>query len=46
MNVRTFRLLGVVYRARDPRLHRDVAIKVCTARFSERFSRKFAPRPV
>jgi len=32
--------LGVVYRARDPRLDCDVAIKVCAARFSERFSRE------
>jgi len=29
--------MGEVYRARDPRLNRDVAIKVSAARFSERF---------
>src|SRR5712671_7865898 len=29
--------MGEVYRARDPRLNRDVAIKVSAAQFSERF---------
>src|SRR5579863_3878442 len=32
--------MGEVYRARDPRLNRDVAIKVSTAQFSERFARE------
>jgi Tol biopolymer transport system component/predicted Ser/Thr protein kinase len=32
--------MGEVYRARDRRLDRDVAIKVSTAEFSERFSRE------
>jgi Tol biopolymer transport system component len=32
--------MGEVYRARDPRLNRDVAIKVSAARFSERFERE------
>jgi serine/threonine protein kinase len=31
---------GEVYRARDPRLGRDVAIKVSAAQFSERFERE------
>lgn len=29
--------MGEVFRARDPRLRRDVAIKVCATQFSERF---------
>ena len=32
--------MGEVYRARDTRLHRDVAVKVSMARFSERFERE------
>ncbi len=32
--------MGEVYRARDSRLNRDVAIKVSTAQFSERFERE------
>ena len=32
--------MGEVYRARDTRLHRDVAIKVSMERFSERFERE------
>src|SRR6266436_5243483 len=32
--------MGKVYRARDPRLNRDVAIKVSAAQFSERFERE------
>src|SRR3977135_1663324 len=32
--------MGEVYRARDPRLNRDVAIKVSAAPFSERFERE------
>jgi eukaryotic-like serine/threonine-protein kinase len=32
--------MGAVYRANDPRLHRDVAIKVSDAQFSERFTRE------
>ena len=32
--------MGQVYRARDPRLNRDVAIKVSASQFSERFERE------
>ena len=32
--------MGEVYRARDPRLKRDVAIKVAGAAFTERFQRE------
>src|SRR5215472_16383156 len=32
--------MGEVYRARDHRLNRDVAIKVSSQRFSERFERE------
>jgi serine/threonine-protein kinase len=32
--------MGEVYRARDPRMGRDVAIKVCAERFSDRFERE------
>jgi serine/threonine protein kinase/Tol biopolymer transport system component len=32
--------MGEVYRARDMRIHREVAIKTSTARFSERFERE------
>jgi serine/threonine protein kinase len=32
--------MGEVFRARDPRLDRDVAIKVSTTEFSERFTRE------
>ena len=32
--------MGEVYRARDPRVGRDVAIKVSTERFTERFERE------
>jgi serine/threonine protein kinase len=32
--------MGEVYRARDPRLNRDVAIKVSHAEFTERFTRE------
>src|ERR1700719_4669038 len=32
--------MGEVYRAHDPRLNRDVAIKVSDAQFTERFTRE------
>jgi hypothetical protein len=32
--------MGEVYRARDPRLNREVAIKVSAERFSDRFERE------
>src|SRR6516164_6850793 len=32
--------MGAVYRATDTRLHREVAIKVCAERFSERFAQE------
>src|ERR1700681_1445425 len=32
--------MGEVYQARDPRLERDVAIKMSVKRFSERFERE------
>jgi eukaryotic-like serine/threonine-protein kinase len=32
--------MGEVYRATDPRMGRDVAIKICAERFSDRFSRE------
>ena len=32
--------MGQVYKAFDPRLHREIAIKVTAARFSERFDRE------
>jgi len=32
--------MGEVYRAHDPRVRRDVAIKVAAARFGERFERE------
>src|SRR5579871_6772687 len=32
--------MGKVYRARDPRMGRDVAIKISSERFSDRFSRE------
>jgi len=32
--------MGTVYRARDPRLERDVAIKISAEHFSERFDRE------
>jgi len=35
--------MGEVYRARNTRLDRDVAVKVSAAQFSERFEREAAP---
>ena len=32
--------MGDVYRARDTRLDRTVAIKICTGRFTDRFERE------
>lgn len=32
--------MGEVYKARDPRLNRDVAIKVSKAEFTDRFTRE------
>src|SRR6516225_8802169 len=32
--------MGEVYRARDPRMGRDIAIKVCAERFSDRLERE------
>jgi len=32
--------MGEVYRARDPRLNRDVAIKTTSAQFNDRFARE------
>src|SRR5262252_4041952 len=32
--------MGEVYRARDPRMGRDVAIKISAERFSDRFERE------
>jgi len=32
--------MGEVYRATDPRMGRDVAIKICAERFNDRFSRE------
>jgi len=37
--------MGEVYKARDTRLNRSVAIKVSSAQFSERFEREAAPSP-
>ena len=38
--------MGEVYRAHDPRLRRDVAIKISAERFNERFEREAAPSPL
>lgn len=35
--------MGEVYRARDIRLNRDVAIKVSISQFTERFDREASP---
>jgi eukaryotic-like serine/threonine-protein kinase len=35
--------MGEVYRARDPRLKRDIAIKVSAAQYSERFEPSWRP---
>ena len=32
--------MGQVYKAFDPRLHREIAIKIAAERFSERFDRE------
>ena len=32
--------MGEVYRARDSRVQRDVAVKICVQQFSERFERE------
>src|SRR6476660_6377290 len=32
--------MGEVYRAHDPRMRRDIAIKICVERFSDRFERE------
>ena len=37
--------MGEVYRARDPRLGREVAIKISAERFSERFEREARASP-
>jgi eukaryotic-like serine/threonine-protein kinase len=37
--------MGEVYRARDPRLGRDVAVKTSREQFSQRFERERAPWP-
>ena len=35
--------MGEVYRARDTRVHRDVAVKTSSERFSERLSARRTP---
>ncbi len=37
--------MGEVYRARDPRMGREVAIKVSGERFSDRFEREVRASP-
>ena len=37
--------MGEVYQARDTRLERVVAIKLCAEQFNERFEREAAPSP-